>query len=35
MAKNHGPTVKDDRQYEELREQGASKDQLVKALRNH
>jgi len=26
MAKNHGPTVKDDKQYEELRKQGASKE---------
>jgi len=35
MAKNHGPTVEDDKRYEALRKQGASRDQMVKALRNH
>ena len=30
MAKNHGPTVKNDRQYEALREQGASKSKAAR-----
>ena len=30
MAKNHGPTVKDDKQYEALRDQGASKEKAAR-----
>ncbi len=30
MAKDHGPTVKDDRRYEALREQGASKQKAAR-----
>ncbi|HEX2196182.1 MAG TPA: Rho termination factor N-terminal domain-containing protein [Actinomycetota bacterium] len=30
MAKNHGPTVKDDRQYEALRREGASKEKAAR-----
>jgi hypothetical protein len=30
MAKNHGPTVKNDRQYEALRDQGASKQKAAR-----
>lgn len=30
MAKDHGPSVKDDRQYEALREQGASKQKAAR-----
>ena len=30
MAKNHGPTVKNDDQYEALREQGASKEKAAR-----
>ncbi len=30
MAKNHGPSVKDDRQYEALRKQGASKEKAAR-----
>lgn len=30
MAKNHGPTVKNDRQYEALRDQGASKEKAAR-----
>ena len=30
MAKNHGPTVKNDRQYEALREKGASKQKAAR-----
>ncbi|MDQ3648270.1 MAG: Rho termination factor [Actinomycetota bacterium] len=30
MAKNHGPSVKDDKQYEELRKQGASKEKAAR-----
>ena len=43
MADDHGPSIKDDEQYEALRRQGASKekaagltkDELIHALRNH
>ncbi|MEA2404498.1 MAG: hypothetical protein QOE08_1145 [Thermoleophilaceae bacterium] len=30
MAKDHGPTVKNDEQYEALREQGASKEKAAR-----
>jgi hypothetical protein len=30
MAKNHGPTVKSDKQYEALRDQGASKEKAAR-----
>ena len=30
MAKDHGPSVKDDKQYEALREQGASKEKAAR-----
>ena len=30
MAKDHGPSVKDDEQYEKLREQGASKEKAAR-----
>ncbi|MDQ3721399.1 MAG: Rho termination factor [Actinomycetota bacterium] len=30
MAKDHGSSVKDDKQYEELRKQGASKDKAAR-----
>ncbi|MBD0281212.1 MAG: Rho termination factor N-terminal domain-containing protein [Thermoleophilaceae bacterium] len=30
MAKDHGPSVKDDRQYEKLREKGASKEKAAR-----
>ena len=30
MAKDHGPTVKDDEQYEALRDQGASKEKAAR-----
>ncbi len=30
MAKNHGPSVKNDRQYEALRDQGASKEKAAR-----
>jgi len=30
MAKDHGPTVKDDKLYEELREEGASKEKAAR-----
>jgi hypothetical protein len=30
MAKDHGPSVKDDRLYEELREEGASKEKAAR-----
>ena len=30
MAKDHGPSVKNDRQYEALREQGASKEKAAR-----
>jgi hypothetical protein len=30
MAKDHGPSVKDDRQYEGLREKGMSKERAAK-----
>jgi hypothetical protein len=30
MAKDHGSSVKDDRQYERLREQGASKEKAAR-----
>ena len=30
MAKDHGPTVKNDRQYEALRKQGASKEKAAR-----
>ena len=30
MAKDHGPTVKNDRQYEALRDQGASKEKAAR-----
>ena len=30
MAKNHGPSVKDDAQYEALRKQGASKEKAAR-----
>ena len=30
MAKNHGPTVKNDKQYEALRDQGASKQKAAR-----
>ena len=30
MAKDHGPSVKDDRQYEALRRQGASKSKAAR-----
>lgn len=30
MAKNHGPSVKNDKQYEALRDQGASKEKAAR-----
>lgn len=30
MAKNHGPQIQDDAQYERLREQGASKEKAAR-----
>ncbi len=30
MTKNHGPQIKDDRQYEELRKQGMSKEKAAR-----
>jgi hypothetical protein len=30
MAKDHGPSVKDDKQYEKLREQGMSKEKAAR-----
>ncbi len=30
MAKDHGPSIKDDEQYERLREQGASKEKAAR-----
>ncbi len=30
MAKKHGPTIKDDEQYEELRKQGMSKEKAAR-----
>ena len=30
MAKDHGPSVKDDRQYERLRQQGESKEKAAR-----
>ena len=30
MAKDHGPSIKDDEQYEALREQGASKEKAAR-----
>jgi hypothetical protein len=30
MAKDHGPQIKDDEQYEELRDQGASKEKAAR-----
>lgn len=30
MAEDHGPSVKDDRRYEKLREQGASKEKAAR-----
>jgi hypothetical protein len=30
MAKDHGPSVKDDRQYEKLREKGESKEKAAR-----
>jgi hypothetical protein len=30
MAKNHGPTIKNDEQYEKLREKGASKQKAAR-----
>lgn len=30
MAKDHGPSIKDDRQYEELREKGMSKEKAAR-----
>lgn len=30
MAKDHGPQVKDDEQYEKLREQGMSKEKAAR-----
>ncbi len=30
MAKNHGPTVKNDKQYEKLKEKGASKQKAAR-----
>lgn len=30
MAKNHGPQIKDDKQYEELRKQGMSKEKAAR-----
>lgn len=30
MAKDHGPTIKDDEQYETLRKQGASKEKAAR-----
>ena len=30
MAKDHGPSVKDDKQYEKLREQGESKEKAAR-----
>ncbi len=35
MAKDHGSSVKDDRTYEALRDDGASKGELVDAMRDH
>jgi hypothetical protein len=30
MAKDHGPSIKDDERYEELREEGASKEKAAR-----
>jgi hypothetical protein len=30
MAKDHGPSIKDDEQYEKLREEGASKEKAAR-----
>ncbi len=30
MAKNHGPSIKDDEQYQALRDQGASKEKAAR-----
>jgi hypothetical protein len=30
MAKDHGPSIRDDKQYEELRKQGASKEKAAR-----
>jgi hypothetical protein len=30
MAKDHGPSIKDDKQYEELRKQGMSKEKAAR-----
>jgi hypothetical protein len=30
MAKDHGPNIKDDKQYEKLREEGASKEKAAR-----
>ena len=30
MAKNHGPTIKDDEQYEKLRQEGLSKEKAAR-----
>ena len=30
MAKDHGPSIKDDKQYEELRKQGESKEKAAR-----
>lgn len=30
MARNHGPQIKDDRQYDRLREQGTSKEKAAR-----
>jgi hypothetical protein len=30
MAKDHGPNIKDDEQYENLREEGASKEKAAR-----
>ena len=36
MAKNHGPSIKDDERYEKLREEGVSKEKAAKiANTNH
>jgi hypothetical protein len=35
MAKDHGPSIKDDEQYEKLREQGESKEKAARIANTH
>jgi hypothetical protein len=35
MAKDHGPSVKDDKQYEGLRKKGMSKERAAKIANTH